>query len=214
MLALSISLGLTLLVIAWPAAQLAYRGRELHVALETTGSLIALLGGVLMLGRFMRGRRLDDLLLALALVLFGVVDLGFLVLPGILARAGGREWVWTALAGRTVGAVALAVGALGLPRRVRRRRMTMLATLGPFGVFALAALAVLLSGRWPSGTPPAWSSGKAEPWPSAQEMRERRIRAAGGAPPRAKPTPAPQTAGAGASTPARSSAKRKRKRRK
>jgi len=44
------------------------------------------------------------------------------------------------------------------------------------------ALAVLLIGRWPSGEPPAWRSGKAEPWPSAQAMREQRIRAAGGDP--------------------------------
>ncbi|MDQ6914313.1 MAG: hypothetical protein M3155_00705 [Actinomycetota bacterium] len=39
--------------------------------------------------------------------------------------------------------------------------------------FWLGALAYLLSGRWPNGVPPAWETGKAEPWPSAQEMRER-----------------------------------------
>lgn len=47
------------------------------------------------------------------------------------------------------------------------------------------ALAVLFLGRWPSGQPRAWSSGRAEPWPSAQELREQRIRAAG---PRGAPT--------------------------
>lgn len=46
--------------------------------------------------------------------------------------------------------------------------------------FWLLALAYLLSGRWPSGVPPAWRSGKAEKWPSAAEMREERIRAQGG----------------------------------
>jgi hypothetical protein len=40
--------------------------------------------------------------------------------------------------------------------------------------FWLGALAYLISGRWPSGLPPAWKSGKAEPWPSSQEMREQR----------------------------------------
>jgi hypothetical protein len=74
----------------------------------------------------------------------------------------------------------------------------------------LLALAYLLSGRWPSGVPPAWSSGRAEPWPSSQELREQRIKAAA----RRKPAPAAETAGAPARTATRSSAKRKRKRRK
>ena len=42
------------------------------------------------------------------------------------------------------------------------------------------ALALLLLGRWPTGNPPAWESGRAEPWPSSQQLREERIRAAGG----------------------------------
>ncbi len=33
--------------------------------------------------------------------------------------------------------------------------------------FWLAALAVLLAGRWPSGMPPAWTSGEAIPWAPA-----------------------------------------------
>ncbi len=42
----------------------------------------------------------------------------------------------------------------------------------------LLALAGLFAGRMPSGTPPAWQSGEAMPWPSAAEMREQRVRAA------------------------------------
>jgi hypothetical protein len=82
----------------------------------------------------------------------------------------------------------------------------------------LLAVAYLLSGRWPSGVPPAWSSGRPEPWPSSQQLR-----AARGAPaprggrrqPGAKP--APQPAGAPAPVPSSTRAntpKRKRKRRK
>ena len=37
----------------------------------------------------------------------------------------------------------------------------------------LLAVGYLLSGRWPSGVPPAWRTGKAEPWPSSNEMRAR-----------------------------------------
>ncbi len=45
-------------------------------------------------------------------------------------------------------------------------------------VYWLGALAMLFAGRSPSGTPPAWQSGEAMPWPSAAEMREQRVRAA------------------------------------
>ncbi len=43
----------------------------------------------------------------------------------------------------------------------------------------LAALAYLFTGRWPSGVPPAWRSGRAERWPSAQEARQQQARARG-----------------------------------
>ena len=42
----------------------------------------------------------------------------------------------------------------------------------------LLAVGYLLSGRWPSGVPPAWQTGNAEPWPSSNEMRARRAAAA------------------------------------
>ena len=39
----------------------------------------------------------------------------------------------------------------------------------------LLAVAYLISGRWPTGVPPAWRSGRAEPWPSSAEQRARRV---------------------------------------
>ena len=41
----------------------------------------------------------------------------------------------------------------------------------------LLAVGYLLTGRWPSGVPPAWRTGNAEPWPSSNEMRARRAAA-------------------------------------
>jgi hypothetical protein len=38
----------------------------------------------------------------------------------------------------------------------------------------LFALAWLFLERWPSGVPPAWRTGRAEPWPSAAQQREAR----------------------------------------
>jgi hypothetical protein len=93
----------------------------------------------------------------------------------------------------------------------------------------LAAVAYLLSGRWPSGVPPAWRTGRAERWPSAQEARQQqaqaRARSGGRAPALTRdavPEPVGAASGAsaqeGGSSPTRSgssrtSAKRKRKRR-
>jgi hypothetical protein len=86
--------------------------------------------------------------------------------------------------------------------------------------YFLLALAYLLSGRWPSGVPPAWSTGKAERWPSSAELRAARGQAParGGlfkpAPARA-PEPAPEPVGAPARSATRSTtSKRKRKKRK
>jgi hypothetical protein len=84
-------------------------------------------------------------------------------------------------------------------------------------VFWLGALGVLILGQWPSGVPPAWSSGRAEPWPAQQEARE--ARRAGTGPRRGRgraPAPEPEveepvTVPAGREHP--SSKKRKRKRR-
>ena len=99
----------------------------------------------------------------------------------------------------------------------------------------LIAIGYLISGRWPTGMPPAWRTGKAEPWPSNAEMREQRAKSmadrrgggrggggggGGGAPRRGlfAPRPAPEPvapeppaarSGTRATTP-----KRKRKRRK
>ena len=141
-----LSTAITLLVLLWPRSGLAYRGPELHVALETTGALVALVAGFLMLGRFDRRRRLDDLLLAWALLVFGIIDLGVLAVPAIAGGAGNRVAVWTALIGRTTGAVALALAAVGLPRRVRRRHASVLAMLVAFALIAAAAAIVALAG--------------------------------------------------------------------
>jgi membrane protein implicated in regulation of membrane protease activity len=96
--------------------------------------------------------------------------------------------------------------------------VTNIIPIGPLPIvqtFWLVAVGVLLFGVWPgAGVPPAWRTGRAEPWPSASEQAERRRAAAerrvGGrvAPEAAAPTEAaapPSMAGA---------ARRKRKRRK
>ena len=78
-------------------------------------------------------------------------------------------------------------------------------------------LAPLLLGRWMGGQPPAWATGKEEPWPSGAElreermrMREERLRAKGKL---AEPDPEPVEELAAERAPHPASKKRKRKRR-
>lgn len=88
--------------------------------------------------------------------------------------------------------------------------------------FWLIAVGVLFLGFWPgrAGVPPAWETGRAQPWPSQQELREQRERAQR----QSSATPAPQAeeepVGAAPEAPhggpaprAHSSSKKKRKRR-
>jgi hypothetical protein len=69
-----------------------------------------------------------------------------------------------------------------------------------------AFLAPLFLGRWIGGQPPAWDSGKAEPWPTAQAQREQRQRDKLG-------EPDPEPVERAAAKPHPGSKKRKRKRR-
>jgi hypothetical protein len=83
-------------------------------------------------------------------------------------------------------------------------------------IYWLFAVGYLFSGRWPTGVPPAWRSGRAERWPTSAELREQRMRASGRGPGRGKamPQPATETVGAASTGRTRSStSKRKRKRR-
>ena len=76
----------------------------------------------------------------------------------------------------------------------------------------LLALAYLLSGRWPNGVPPAWTTGRVERWPSTQRQRPARepLLGRGRAKPATEPAPAPTPAPASTRS---TTAKPKRKRR-
>jgi hypothetical protein len=90
--------------------------------------------------------------------------------------------------------------------------------IGPLPIvqtFWLGALAALFLGLWPKGMPPAWASGKEEPWPSQAEMSQRRRAAIearrGGGTRGAAPEPAQAPAATPGPVPARAKKKRKRR---
>lgn len=97
------------------------------------------------------GQQLGSLLLAVAVVLIALQSMRVGLLP------------------RPLGYIGIFAGALILFPVV----VVPIVQMG-----WLLSLGYLFSGRWPSGVPPAWRTGNAEPWPSSNEMRARRAAAA------------------------------------
>jgi hypothetical protein len=131
------------------------------------------------------------------------------------------------------GALLLAVGFVLVSLNAMRQGL-LTRFMGYLGIFAgalvlfqitqipivqgywLAAVGYLISGRWPTGTPPAWTTGRREPWPPSSEMRARKVAGAGAGRRGAGSAPTPQPAGGPVPEPVRTRAatsKRKRKRR-
>ena len=114
---------------------------------------------------------------ALALRQLGVFALGFAFV--LLALNAMRVGLLT----RFMGVLGIIVGVLFI--------VPLGSSLPVVQAFWLCALGALFLGRWPSGLPPAWVTGEAQPWPTQQELREARLeraaeRTAGDDPP-AKP---------------------------
>ena len=126
--------------------------------------------------------------------------------PASLALAAGIVMVSlqamrAGLLTRFLGILGVIVGALQVIR------------IGPLPLvqtFWFLALAVLFAGGRPSSEPPAWRTGREEPWPSQQELAETRAKQRADRRPAPKPELEPVPAG-GASS--RAASKRKRKRR-
>ena len=111
---------ITLLAFAVPSAQFAYRSASLHVAIETTAALIALLAAYLVFGRFRVSALLSDLVLVCALTLFAFTNLFFLALPLAVPSAYTESGAtWTSLIGTLLAGAAFAAGGFASERRIR-----------------------------------------------------------------------------------------------
>jgi hypothetical protein len=118
--------------------------------------------------------------------------------------------VLVALNGMRSGLLTRFMGALGIVVGVFQI-IQVGASLPLVQTFWLGSLALLFAGRRPGGDPPAWRTGRAEPWPSAQQAAEAR-RAAQQEPITPAEEPEPERVPAGA-RPHPATSKRKRKRR-
>jgi hypothetical protein len=102
---------------------------------------------------------------------------GWVVAPAILKEIGvlvlALAFVLVSLNAMRVGLLTRFMGILGMISGALFV-IPILSTLPVVQAFWLVAVGVLLLGYWPSTRPPAWTSGRAEPWPSQQEIREQR----------------------------------------
>jgi signal transduction histidine kinase len=124
----------TVAVLALPQLRFAYDAPSLRVALETAAAVIALVVAYLVLGRFLRGRRLDALLLAYALGVLALSNLFLAVLLAVGPAGGGRV---LAASASLAGALILPAAAFAPHRPLARPRRAALGLgLGVLVLFA------------------------------------------------------------------------------
>lgn len=147
----------TIAVALVPYLSFAYRAPALRAVLETANAVVALVVAFLIYGRFRLGRRLQDLLLVLALCTVAVANLALTALPSAVALARGEEFSrWEGLAIRLLGTVVLAVAALVPPRITVRSRTAATAAAGTAAaVTVLCVTGLLLGSDLPPTVDPA-----------------------------------------------------------
>ncbi|MGY1914490.1 sensor histidine kinase [Blastococcus sp. SYSU DS0973] len=146
----------TLAVVSLPFVRFAYRAPALHVSLETANAVIALVVAYLVYGRFTRTRRLQELLLVLALCTVAVANLVLTALPSALLADRDEEFSrWAALAIRFLGTLVLTAAALTSPRVRLHRNRTFLTVIAVAGaVLLVGPLAVALGDQLPPTVDP------------------------------------------------------------
>ncbi len=144
---------ITLAAVTLPFLHFAYHAPDLRAVVETVNAMIALLVAYLVYGRFRERRRLQELLLALALTTVACANLVFTALPEALSlTSGGSLGHWGSLAVRLLGTALLAGAALTPPQRRTGPRGPLLMVLA-----LLAALSALIAAAlmWGWLLPPA-----------------------------------------------------------
>jgi signal transduction histidine kinase len=123
---------------------------HLRLALETSGSLVALIATFLVYGRLLRRMYLNELLLASGLAVLALSNLFFLTVPTVAGWAPDDLTVWLAPFARSLGGVLFTIAAF-VPQYKLRRLGPMLALTGVamITVLGLGTLFVhTFSQRW------------------------------------------------------------------
>jgi len=124
---------------------------QVRLALETSGSLIALVAAFLVFGRLLRRTYLNELLLACALAVLALSNLFFVTVPTVAGWAPDDLTVWAAPIARSLAAMLFAMAAFVPHRRLRGSGSLLgLAAAGVITAVALSAFFVhAFAARWP-----------------------------------------------------------------
>ena len=112
LLAAGTAVAATLVVATLPSVNFAYRNPLLHLALETSEGLVALLAAFMFYGHEKSSGTRRDRLAFLAFSVFGVTNLTLGTVPLVIEGRRGPFVVWATLALRLIGAASLAAAAL------------------------------------------------------------------------------------------------------
>jgi signal transduction histidine kinase len=165
MIATAVLAAVATVVLSSGATNVALRAAEGHVAIETAASLISLLIAFIALGRFLQAGYLIDLLLAAALVILGVTNLAFSVIPAA-AGTGFHPWAtWAPVAGRLLSAIGFAAAAFAGEARTRRPREAIVqaAVVCTAALVAIGAGIAAFGSKLPMGIDPSLSPSAAGP---------------------------------------------------
>jgi signal transduction histidine kinase len=125
-----------------PQLHLGYAWPAVRLALETSGSLIALFAAFLVFGRLRRRTYLNELLLACALAVLALSNLLFVTVPTVAGEAHDLT-VWAAPLARSLGALLFVLAAFANRHELRRGgpvlTLAAVATLGALGTTSLFA---------------------------------------------------------------------------
>jgi len=141
----------TVAFVLLPQLKLDYAWPSVRLALETSGSLIALVAGFLVFGRLLRRTYLDELFLASALGVLALSNVFFITVPAVAGWSPDDLTVWAAPLARSVGAVLFTLAAF-VPRRPLRRSGQVLAGTAVCLITALGLAIVFVhafAARWP-----------------------------------------------------------------
>jgi signal transduction histidine kinase len=136
-----VSGAVTLAFALLPELHLDYEWPSVRIAVETSGSLIALFATFLVFGRLRRRTYLNELLLASALAVLAISNLLFVTVPTVASWAPDDLTVWGAPLARSLGALLFILAAF-IPRHELRRRGQAIALTG-VAVITAIGLAVI-----------------------------------------------------------------------
>jgi signal transduction histidine kinase len=141
----------TVAFVLLPPIHLGDEWRSARLALETAGSLIALVAAFLVYGRMRRNTNLGEVLLASAFAVLSVSNLFFVAVPTIAGWSPDDLTVWVAPIARSLGALLFALSAF-IPRRQldRSGRIAAVAVGAVIGTLGITTLFVhTFSQQWP-----------------------------------------------------------------